>query len=536
MEEIEAKLARAKSLAGKGKVSRRDFVQLALAAGFTVTAAHKLFVRAAHAEPKKGGHFVNSLTGGASTDVLDPAWTLDAYMTNVSFGQLRNNLTEIAPDGTLRGELAEEWEASPDAKTWTFKLRDGVTFHSGKSLDAEDVVASFNHHRGKGNTSAASAIVRQIKDVKANGKSTVVFSLIGGNAEWPFIVSDYHLCICPAKDGKMDWQSGDGTGGYSLVSFEPGISTKVKRNPNYWKENAAYFDSVDNLFVPNAVARLNGVRSGSIDSMSNVDLKTLRLMQKDPNLQFLAVNGNKQATFPMLCTVPPFNKVDVRLAIKYAIKRQELVDKVLGGQGEIANDTPIGPANIYRATKEELPQREYDPERAKFHLKRADMEKLKVKLHISEAAFEGAVAAAELIAESAKGAGIDVQVVLEANDGYWTNIWLKQGWCGSYAAGRVTEDWIFSQLYSKTAEWNESRWDNDKFNELLIQARSELDPKKRRELYVEMQRIVNKDSGVLIPVFMAFTHAVSRNIGLPEKIANNWELDGHKNAERWWFA
>ena len=107
MSELDRKLEAAKKLAGKGKVSRRDFVQLALAAGLTAAAANTMFVDAARAEPKKGGHFIQALTGGATTDVLDPAHTLDTYMDQVSSGQLRNNLTEIGPDGQLRRELAE---------------------------------------------------------------------------------------------------------------------------------------------------------------------------------------------------------------------------------------------------------------------------------------------------------------------------------------------------------------------------------------------------------------------------------------------
>ena len=126
-----------------GKMSRRDFVQLALAAGLTAGMAETMFSTAVRAMPKKGGNFINALTGGGTKDVLDPAHTLDSYMINVSMGQLRNGLTEIAPDGSLRGELAESWEAADSGKTWRFKLRGGVTFHNGSTFDANDVVTTF---------------------------------------------------------------------------------------------------------------------------------------------------------------------------------------------------------------------------------------------------------------------------------------------------------------------------------------------------------------------------------------------------------
>jgi peptide/nickel transport system substrate-binding protein len=520
-----------------GRMSRREFVQLALAAGVTATMAETMFTTAVRAEPKKGGHFVNTLTGGGSTDTLDPARIPDSYMINVSMGQLRNCLTEVAPDGQIRGELAESWEPVNGGTSWRFKLRNGVTFHKGKTLDSNDVVASINHHRGADNSSAANSLVKQVKDVKADGKETVVFDLEASNADWPYILSDYHILICPAKpDGKMDWEGGDGTGGYVLKRFQPGITTEVTRNPNYWKENAAWFESVENLFIPDAGARTNAILTGAAHSMSNLDLKTLELLKQSPEVTVLPINGNKHAVMPMLCNVAPFDNVDVRLALKYLVKRDEFVAKILFGQGEVGNDSPIGPANIYRATPEELPQRAYDPEKAKFHLKKAGMESLKVSHSTAETAFEGAVDAATLMAESAKAGGVTIDVVREAEDSYWDAVWLKKPWIGGYWGGRPTEDWMFTQVYSKGAAWNEARWENDRFNELLIQARSELDTAKRRTMYVEMQRIVHEDGGTIIPMFMAYTHAVSKKIGLPEKVANNWELDGHKNAERWWFV
>ncbi len=528
--------SRLNELIKEPRITRREFVQYAMAAGVTASVAGTMFDTAQAATPKKGGHYIQAITGGANTDVLDPAQTLDSYMINVNFGQLRNNLTEIGSDGQIAPELCESWEASPDAKTWTFKLRKGVEFHNGKSLDANDVVASFNHHRGEDTKSAAKGLTKQIVDVKADGNEAVVFTLENGNADWPFIVSDYHLTICPANDdGTMNWETGIGTGGYKLEDFQAGGNTKVTRNPNYWKEGRAHFDSIENLFIADVSARTNALRTGSIHSMSNLDLKTLHLMKRDPALQVFPTTGNKHATFPMLTDIAPYDNVDARLALKHAVKRQEILDKILRGQGELGNDFPIGPANVYRATTDEIPQREFDADKARFHLKKAGLENHTFEFHVANTAFEGALDAAQLYAESSKEAGINLKIVREADDGYWSNVWLKKPFMGSYWGGRPTEDWIFSQIYSKGADWNETHWDNARFNELLIQARSELDEKKRRDMYVEMQRLVHDDGGAVIPMFMAYTHAARKEIGLPEQMASNWELDGHKNGERWWM-
>ena len=194
-----------------GKITRRDFMGRAAALGATTALATSMAGKALRAaEKKKGGHFRQALTGGGSGDVLDPAQTLDSYMINVSFGQLRNCLTEISPEGELVGELAESWEASDDAATWRFKIRKDVEFHNGKTMDVNDVIASINHHRGEDTKSAAKGIIAPITDVKADGDDTVVFTLSGGSADFPFLMSDYHLVICPAKDDGIDWESGAG--------------------------------------------------------------------------------------------------------------------------------------------------------------------------------------------------------------------------------------------------------------------------------------------------------------------------------------
>ncbi len=517
-----------------GRIDRRRFMEGALGLGATVLAAEAIMGRALAAQ-QKGGTFRQALTGGATSDVLDPAKILDSYMINVS-SQLRNNLTEIGPDNALRAELATEWEASADAATWTFRLRSGIEFHNGKSLTSADVVESFLHHMGPDADSAAAGIVGQIKEVRADGPDLVVFVLEGGNADWPFLVSDYHLPICPAKEGGgIDWESGAGTGGYSLVSYEPGVNTIVERNPNYWKEGAAFFDSIENLFIADSTARTSALISGRINSISNLDLKTIDLLDQAPSANVLSTYGNKHCTFPMHADKAPFDNNDVRMALKLAMDRTQLVTTILRGYGEAGNDHPIGPANLYRATAEELPQREFDPERAKFHLKQAGLDSLSVELYVASSAFEGAVETGALFQETAAQAGIEINLNRAPDDGYWSNVWLKQPFSASYWGGRPTEDWIFSQIYTTGVDWNEGMWSNERFDNLLVEARAELDTAKRRELYVEMQRIVHDEGASIIPLFMAYTHAVSSDIDLPEQVASNWELDGHKNGERWSF-
>ena len=524
-----------KSLFAAGKIDRRSFMSGAVALGLSVPAAMSIAATVKAATPKKGGRFRMGLTGGATSDDLDPATTLDSYMINVNYGQLRNCLTEIAPDGSLIGELAESWEPSADAASWTFKIRKGVEFHNGKTLDSNDVAASISHHLGEESKSAAKGIIAAIEDVKIDDANTVTFELSGGSADFPYLMSDYHLGICPANaDGSIDWQSGIGTGGYSLVSFEPGVRTLTKRNPNYWKEGNAHFDEIESLYIADVTARTAALQTGQIDAMSNVDLKTVHLLKRSQDIVVFDTTGNQHLTLPMLMDVAPFDNNDLRLALKYAIDREQWLQVIGKGYGELGNDHPIGPANQYRAT--EIEQRAYDPDKAKHHIKKAAMDGVELKLHMAATAFEGATDAGQLYQETAKAAGINIEVVREPNDGYWSNVWLVKPWCASYWGGRPTEDWMFSQVYSTGADWNETRFAHEGFMKLLVEARAELDDAKRREMYVEMQRIVRDEGGAVIPMFTAYVQAVSAKVGLPEVIGNNWGLDGEKASERWWFA
>jgi peptide/nickel transport system substrate-binding protein len=228
----------------------------------------------------------------------------------------------------------------------------------------------------------------------------------------------------------------------------------------------------------------------------------------------------------------PFDNNDVRLALKYSLNREALLKTVLRGHGIVGNDHPIGPANQYYAS--ELPQREYDPDKAKFHLKKAGMSNLKVDLSAADAAFDGAVDAAVLYKEHAAKAGIDIKVIREPNDGYWSNVWMKKGWSMCYWGGRPTEDWMFATAYSEGASWNDAFWKHERFNKLLIEARSELDPAKRREMYVELQRIVRDEGGTVVPLFNNFVFAATDKLK-HGTIQGNWAQDGHKLYERWWF-
>ncbi|MDX1400808.1 MAG: ABC transporter substrate-binding protein, partial [Kiloniellales bacterium] len=327
----------------EGQLDRRGFMMGAIAAGLSVTAATNLYSRAAKAAPNKGGRFRVALDDGNTTDSVDPATYESTFQITMAHTH-RSYLTEISPDNVVIPELAESWEASPDATTWTMKLRKDVEFHNGKTFDANDAAASLNYHRGEDTKSAAKALLESVEDISVDDPHTLVVKLKSGSADFPYVLTDYHLVMLPSDgEGNALWQDGVGAGGYVLNDFEPGIRARMTRHPNYWKEGRAHFDEVEFFAIPDVNARQTGLTTDELDAMIEVDLKTAKLLGRRPEIEVIEVPSGTHVTMAMHVDVPPFDNNDVRLALKYVMDREASLQKVLKGHGTIGNDHPIAP-------------------------------------------------------------------------------------------------------------------------------------------------------------------------------------------------
>jgi peptide/nickel transport system substrate-binding protein len=510
-----------------GPVTRRGFVGGAAALGVTTALATTLAGRMVKADtPKKGGDLKLGIDGGESTDVLDPATYTATYLQTVGYCW-GNNLVELDESAKATPELAESWEAKAGAVEWVFKIRKGVQFHNGKELTAADVVYSINHHRGEGSKSGAAGSLTSVTDVKASDTHEITITLDSGNADLPYLMSDYHLMIMPEGS---DPNSGVGTGAFTIESFEPGVRTLAKRNPNYWKEGRGHADSVELLVINDQAARTSALQTGAIHVMNRVDPKTVSLLERGPDVQIIDVPSAGHYCFPMRCDTTPFDNLDLRLALKYAIDREDMVAKILRGFGVVGNDQPVASFDPFYSA--DVPQRPYDPDKAKFHFEKSGVGG-PVVLYISDAAFTGAVDAAILYKEHAAKAGITIDVQRSPEDGYWSDVWMNKPWCGSYWGGRPTADTMFSVAYKSDAAWNESFWKNAEFDKILIAARAELDEGKRKAMYHDLQTLVVNEGGEIIPMFNNFLFAASKSVA---GISRSPVLTGLRMAEQIYFV
>lgn len=380
--------------------------------------------------------------------------------------------------------------------------------------------------------SGAKALLAQVEDIRIDGDN-VIFSLASGIADFAYYMSNHQLQVCPLIEGVLDVQSGIGTGGYVLQEFEPGVRASATRNPNYFKEGRAWFDEVQYRTIADATSRTNALLTGEVDVITPADLQTVDLLGRNPNIEIFSVASRSHHIMPMRVADAPFGDNDVRLAFKYAFDKQAHVERVMRGYGAVGNHHPIGASDpFYNPDLEDLG---YDLDKARFHLNTAGLSEISVQLHTADGLFPGSVDACSLYREMAAPAGINIDIVREPKDGYFANVWRRQPFVTTFWSARPTADMMFSTVYAEGAPYNETGWSHERFNALLVEARSMLDFDGRKERYGEMQRILRDEGPSVIPAFMSFVGAASRTLAHGQ-IGSTTTVDDSRLCERWWFA
>jgi peptide/nickel transport system substrate-binding protein len=515
--------------ASASQVSRREFIRLA-AAGLCAGTMQSV---SASQSPRRRGGFARFSCSGTTNDSLDPRINTSEFVQVVFYGAVSNALCEFDAQGRLVGDLAESFEMADRGRKWIFRLRKGVTFHDGKDLTAADIIATFRHHMGADSISGARTFVETISDIRADGPHTVVFTLDSGSVDFPDQVTDTFFPILPARNGRADWASGIRTGPFILEDWKPGVSASLKRNPNYHKPGMPFLDAIEFTVINDVPSRMNALTAGEIDLIcSRSDLHVIDLiLGRNPHVRFSAVPGNFCFSMPMNVTVPPFDNRDVRHAIKWSLNRSEVAKQIFRGYAQPGNDNLISPMQRYAIQPQ--PVFHFDPDRVRYHLRRAGLKSLRVGLSMSDAVINGAVDAAIMLKEYARQCDIDIDVTREPVDGYWDNVWMKKQWTGSNQFGSSTIDREFTTASAADSPWNATRWNNRRFNELLVAARAELDSDERSRMYAEMQKLQHDEDGNVVLLFADFVYAYLDRLD-HGTIGQKAPADNYRIAERWW--
>lgn len=476
-------------------LTRRTLLKSSAASGLLLPFGR---VALAQESPKSGGRLVVGLNAWTSSDTLDPGNFYDSNNALVGFA-VYDLLVNRGPDLKPIPWLAESWEPNADGSEWVFKLRSGVTFHSGKTFGADDVIYTYSRLIGQDSTSPTKAFMSQIVEMTKDDDLTVRFKLSAPNADLPITLSDTRVHII--ENGATEFLGkASGTGPFRVKVFEPATSYIVERNPNYWGANGPYVDEIEYIGIADSSARINALLSGDVDIIMDVDPTAVPVLQADAGMVVLNAKSGAHVNVAMLLDMDPTANNDVRLAMKYALDRQAIIDNVYKGFGTIGNDHPISPIDPFY--NKELPQREYDPDKARFHIKKAGLEGATLPFYTSDAPRNGCIAATQVYQQSAAAAGINLDLIQVPSDSYWEKVWIKQPMLISSWDGRPVPDLILSIAYKSGGDYNETHWNNEAFDKLLVEGRATVDFDKRYEIYGECQRMLQDDGGVAVMAFL----------------------------------
>jgi peptide/nickel transport system substrate-binding protein len=478
--------------------TRRDILKMLLAGGMQAALAGGLATTAVsvHAQtPRRGGRIRVAGDTAAVTDTLDPA--KQSNKTDYCRGtMLYNGLTVLDGSLTPQPALAESFSTT-DAKTWVFKLRKGVTFHDGKPLTPADVVFSLMRHKDPATASKAKTLADQFDSVKATGPNEVTVVLTTPNADLPVIIGTFHFHI--VKDGTTNFNAGIGTGPYKLKEFKPGVRSVVVRNDAYWKPGKPYLDEIEFVGIGDESARVNALLSGGVDLAATLNPRSIDRVKGTPGYTVFTTQSGAYTDLIMRRDVGPGANPDFALGMKYLFDREQMKKTIALGHAVIANDQPIDPTNRFYLAG--LPQRPFDLDKAKYHLQKSGVTG-KVPVVASPAAMYS-VDIAMVLQQTAQRAGLDLDIKRMPAEGYWSNHWLNSPVGFGNVNPRPSADVLLTQFFQSGAAWNESRWNNPKFDQLLLAARAEIDFAKRKQMYADLQTMIHQEAGIGIPMFLA---------------------------------
>ena len=490
---------------------------------------------AAAGSPKKGGDFKLGVTGGGAKDMMDgqnivtkpdQARLVSAFETLLEF----DDQYQLQTTG-----LAESVEADNPTQ-YTIKLRDGITFQNGKALTADDVIYSLQRigSQKNGLTGFAATATMDIKHVKKMDNLTVRLPLLSPDSTIPQTLASYTFGIVPTgyQAFKGDVSTQIGTGAYKLKSFTPGQQSVSERYDGYWRDS--YFDSVTIIDFSDSTAQINALKGGQIDAMTDLPANQVNAVKSSGVVPLISQTGG-WIPICMAIDMPPFNDPKVRQAMRLIVDRQQILEQLGSGYGQVANDL-YSPFD--EGYNKDLPQRAQDIEQAKSLLKSAGKEGLSVDLHTTNGA-SGMVELASVFASQAKAAGVNVTVKNDPN--YYGDAYLKLAFSVDFWGTRGYLNQV-QQGSLPTSPYNETHWppksgEGSNFGDLYKQALAETDSAKRIEIEHEMQKAEYDNGGYIIPYFNSLIDAHSAKVaGLsPSKGTLNLAGFGH-GFRTIWFA
>ena len=421
------------------------------------------------------------------------------------------------PDLSLQPMLATGWTTNDDASEWTFELREGVNFHSvndeeevqtGKEFKAEDVIFTFK--RMFEVNSPLASVMAEPTDIVAVDDYTVRFEFGTPNAVLLESLVKYHAHITPSDlDTERAPLETFGTGPFIMTEFIVGERASFVRNEDYWWEDHPKVDRLEYIFLPDPTTRAEALKAGTIDVIYDLDIASIPGLREHPDTKVIIAPSGSYMNIAMDVREAPFDNKLVRQAMQAATDRNAILQGAQFGIGSVAYDHPITPVDP--VFNESCKPPDYDPEFAKSLLAQAGYpDGIDVTLYTSTAGA-AMVEMSTVFKERAAPAGINVNIEVTPEDGYWSDVWLQKPLTTVWWGGRPPFEAI-SVVYPTGAPWNEAYYSNPELDSLLEQALGEAELEAQKEIFGKIQCILVDEVPRIIPVFRPVSLGMRNNV------------------------
>jgi peptide/nickel transport system substrate-binding protein len=515
----------------EGKITRRDFVRRGTVVGMSIPLVS--FLAAACGG---GGESAGTGTSGTATGEVKAGGTVRVALIQPAtdpnpvivkdeggagligstgeFLSFSNEKLELEP------RLSESWEPNADGTEWTFKIRQGVKFHSGATLTANDVKTTFETLIDPANSSnALSALggVLSPGNTEAPDDATVVFHLDAPNGNFPTLVSssNYNAIIIPADLDPADWgKTFDGTGPFKLEKFTPKVGASFVRNEAYWGDKANP-DRMELKLYDDEPPMVLAIQGGEVDFVEHFSVSGGKALLDDPNVQVIAIRTATHRELHMRTDKDPFTDKRVRQAIALTIDRPALVDGLWEGKADLGNDSPFAP--LYPSTDTSVPQRAQDIDKAKQLLSDAGMaDGFTVDLNTWKG-FE-IPDLAQLIKNNAEQIGVTINLKITDDVTYYGDaVFGKSPWLDSVMGitdygHRPVPNVFLSSVYTSKGTWNAAHFKNAQADQLIAEYIGALDLDSQKTAAKKLQELLLDETPVVIPYFYNFLSAAKPNL------------------------
>ena len=438
---------------------------------------------------------------GVDLDTVDPAQQTTTTVQNVIDYGLET-LTSLDKEGKATPGLATSWETSESGKELTLHLRNDVKFHDETPFDAEAVKFNLDRIRDTKVKVPIGGAFTVIEDVEIVDSSTVRLHLEYPD---PSLVSNLGITtsaiISPAsatEDGNTyeNIVKPVGTGPYMFKSFEKGDKATYEKFDDYWGEKP-YYETVVFSIIPEGNSREAVLRSGEAQMIMNPPVSDLEALQSDPEIDVMKAPSDRSIFVAFNTSKPPFDNVDVRRALNYAVNKQSIIENVLFGTVDLM-DSPLAASLNGHCSAGSY---EYDPEKARQLLDEAGVENLTITFGTPSGRYLQDKQAAQAIAANLREVGVQANVRTTDWPSYQAGIVEKDGPYDMHLLG-----WAPGALDAATQfqMFQKSQWPpnglatafytDDKVESLIAAGNRELDDEKRNELYCDAQKQLWSDA------------------------------------------